>query len=229
VAAHEAVEVGEHVVAHAGEDAVEHTVEHEAETAAEHGAESGACAMSFSADTLITTADGDTHAIASLHVGDRVLAYDPGTGKAKPDPVMATSLHRDANLLDVTLRVIGRTAAGATSATTTTTTSVPASAKQSATGTASEAERIETIHTTANHPWLTADHGWVPAGFLSIGERVVRADGTTAVVAAVRAVRAVPGTASGKRRRARTAPGGRDIRMTSPRCAVHCTTGTRSC
>ncbi|HEV2237494.1 MAG TPA: hypothetical protein VGR57_12600 [Ktedonobacterales bacterium] len=40
----------------------------------------------------------------------------------------------------------------------------------------------ETIHTTANHPWLTADRGWVLAGDLRLGERVVRLDG-----AAVRA------------------------------------------
>ncbi|HEV2239312.1 MAG TPA: hypothetical protein VGR57_21835 [Ktedonobacterales bacterium] len=34
----------------------------------------------------------------------------------------------------------------------------------------------ETIHTTTNHPWLTADRGWVPAGGLRLGERVVRLD-----------------------------------------------------
>ena len=49
-------------------------------------------------------------------------------------------------------------------------------------------QRAETIRTTTNHPWLTADHGWLPAGFLRVGERVMRADGTTATVAAVRAV-----------------------------------------
>ena len=28
----------------------------------------------------------------------------------------------------------------------------------------------ETVHTTANHPWLTTDRGWVPAGDLRPGE-----------------------------------------------------------
>ena len=40
----------------------------------------------------------------------------------------------------------------------------------------------ETIHTTASHPWLTANHGWVRAGQLTLGEKVRRADGSTATV-----------------------------------------------
>lgn len=43
----------------------------------------------------------------------------------------------------------------------------------------------ETVHTTANHPWLTMDRGWVLAGDLRLGERVVRLDGTTATVTAL--------------------------------------------
>jgi hypothetical protein len=37
----------------------------------------------------------------------------------------------------------------------------------------------ETIRTTENHPWLTTDRGWVPAGDLRLGERVVRRTTTT--------------------------------------------------
>ena len=47
---------------------------------------------------------------------------------------------------------------------------------------------VETIHTTANHPWLTADHGWTLAGTLQVGEPVREADGATAIVAAVRVI-----------------------------------------
>jgi hypothetical protein len=50
----------------------------------------------------------------------------------------------------------------------------------------------EVIHTTANHPWLTADQGWVLAGRLRPGEPVRRADRTTAQVVALRVV---PGAA----------------------------------
>jgi hypothetical protein len=53
--------------------------------------------------------------------------------------------------------------------------------------------RDEVVHTTATHPWLTADHGWQLASFLHLGEPVARVDGTTATVVAVRAV---PGAAA---------------------------------
>lgn len=44
------------------------------------------------------------------------------------------------------------------------------------------------VHTTANHPWLSADHGWLPASFLHVGEPVVQLDGATATVVAIHAV-----------------------------------------
>ena len=59
--------------------------------------------------------------------------------------------------------------------------------------TTTQATHGETIHTTANHPWLTADHGWTLAGTLQVGEPVREADGR---VATVEAVRVVPGAAS---------------------------------
>ncbi len=51
----------------------------------------------------------------------------------------------------------------------------------------------ETIHTTANHPWLTADRGWVAAGELRPGESVVTLSGGTSTVAWVQVV---PGQAN---------------------------------
>jgi hypothetical protein len=46
----------------------------------------------------------------------------------------------------------------------------------------------ETVHTTANHPWLTADRGWVEAGQLKPGETIVTLAGSTETVAWVHAV-----------------------------------------
>lgn len=46
----------------------------------------------------------------------------------------------------------------------------------------------ETIHTTENHPWLTADHGWLDASALSLGERVQLANGSTAIVEGIQVV-----------------------------------------
>lgn len=47
---------------------------------------------------------------------------------------------------------------------------------------------METIHTTANHPWLTADRGWVEAGQLQPGEAVVTLNGSSGTVAWVHTV-----------------------------------------
>ncbi len=43
----------------------------------------------------------------------------------------------------------------------------------------------EVIATTANHPWLTADRGWLEAGQLHLGEPVRLLDGATATVVAL--------------------------------------------
>lgn len=203
VAGHVAVEVGEHVAEHAGEDAVEHVAEHEAEDAAEHAAEDDAehvaesCAMSFAPDTLVATANGTQTPIVALKVGDKVLAYDPQTGTAGVQTVEHTFINHDVNLLDVTLRVTSsaHAIAGQAPATTRTAASKPqgqAGTQAAATGT-STTIRDEVVHTTANHPWYTADHGWLPASFLHLGEPVVRVDGTAATVVAIRTV---PGAAS---------------------------------
>lgn len=63
----------------------------------------------------------------------------------------------------------------------------PASAAAADTLTAptAAAPHDETVHTTAKHPWLTTDRGFVLAGTLHAGERVMREDGTPATVMAV--------------------------------------------
>src|SRR5262249_56971386 len=48
--------------------------------------------------------------------------------------------------------------------------------------------REETVHTTAMHPWLTADRGWVRAGDLRVGDRTVTLGGGVAIVTQVRTV-----------------------------------------
>jgi RHS repeat-associated protein len=127
---------------------------------------------SFTPGTPVVTPAGKKP-IAALKAGDQVVAYDPATGTATARTVRAVLVHHDHDLLDVTLRVAApaRGATGAVHA-------APA--------------RNEVVHTTNYHPWLTADHGWLPASFLRLGEPVRRADGTTATVVAIRAV---PGAA----------------------------------
>ena len=59
---------------------------------------------------------------------------------------------------------------------------------------ASASASDETAHTTAKHPWLTTDRGFVPVAQLRLGERVVREDGTPATIVALRVVRVPCGT-----------------------------------
>nr|MBF6592680.1 hypothetical protein [Ktedonobacterales bacterium] len=123
-------------------------------------------------------------------------ADDPVAGTASSQTVQATWVHQDTDLLNVTLRTSTTTAPtgadpesgarkaqqvavashGSQAPPTTTTTVSPTTTTPTPTTRASTT-RDETIRTTANHPWLTADRGWAQAGSLTLGERVVRADG----------------------------------------------------
>jgi RHS repeat-associated protein len=193
IAGHVAEDVGMHAVEHAGVDAVEHAAEHVGEDAAEHVGEDEAshaaegaateCPLSFAAATLVATPTGEKP-IAALKVGDAVTAYDPTTGKASTQMVQATYITHDKDLLDVTLRVSEKPAAEAAAHQ-----GLPSTATAALAGKA----RDEVVHTTANHPWFTADHGWQLAGVLHMGEPVERVDGSVAMVVAIHVV---PGAAS---------------------------------
>jgi hypothetical protein len=105
---------------------------------------SGGC--SFTPDTLVATAAGSI-AIASLKVGDTVMAYDPKTGQTGSHTVTAVMSHTDAVV---------------------------------------EHLRLDSgpIETTPNHPFFTADRGWVVAGSLTIGEQIRTESGRNATVVA---------------------------------------------
>ncbi len=83
----------------------------------------------------------------------------------------------------------------------------------------------EVVHTTANHPWYTADRGWQLGGALRVGEPVARVDGSTAVVVAVRVV---PGAAAGRGmrlvERAGRIEGAGDFRAPQRGCVASSTT-----
>jgi hypothetical protein len=141
----------------------------------------GAC--SFSADTRVATPSGE-RAIASLHVGDHVLAYDPTSGTTSTQTVPHVWINHDTDLLDVTLHTAdGKQAvAGASDAKKRAVTlrahglrAPPDDQVDRAQGSTVHAD--ETIHTTDNHPWLTTDRGWVLAGELHSGEQIVHEGG----------------------------------------------------
>ena len=166
--------------------------------------------LSFSTDTLVQTPGGE-QPIASLQVGEHVTSYDPTTGKATTQTITHVYINQDTDRLDVMLAVPATsdatpTATAAQDAATvreqrtltlshgrrgppdaTTAASTAASVATSAASAATDAA----IHTTANHPWLTADRGWVVAGQLHVGEPVRLLNGGTATVVGLHAIAGV--------------------------------------
>jgi hypothetical protein len=99
---------------------------------------------SFAGKTQVATPTGN-RAISSLRVGDMVEAFNVSTRKAEARKIEHVWIHKDNDLVDVRLRVQDdRT--------------LP--------------PHDETIHTTANHPWLSAN-GWAAAGDLKVGEQLL--------------------------------------------------------
>jgi RHS repeat-associated protein len=154
--------------------------------------ETQTCGESFAPDTAVATPTGE-RAIASLKVGDHVTAYDPKSGTTSTRTVQHVFVDHDTDRLDVTLHLGGATTASSASM----------SANDDAVGrlawntaraqhTSSHSRTArgsdDVVHTTARHPWLTADRGWVRAGQLRPGEPIVRAAGGSAVVVALRVV-----------------------------------------
>ena len=68
------------------------------------GAGGDACGLSFSADTLVATPNGE-QAINTLKVGDQVQAYDPTTHQQNSQTVEQVWINHDTDLLNVTLQV----------------------------------------------------------------------------------------------------------------------------
>jgi Pretoxin HINT domain len=135
---------------------------------------------SFAGDTQVATPEG-SQPIATLKVGDKVLAVDGATGKVQAEPVQNVMINHDNNLLDVTLAADPN----AMPSQATDTQNKEQEAATAAHG--SQAPPTETIHTTTEHPFLTAELGWVNAQDLKPGEHVRRLDGSLGVVVAVTA------------------------------------------
>ena len=142
-----------------------------------------ACGESFSPDTRVATPHGE-RAIAALSVGDHVTAYDPATSKPTTQTVERVFINHDTDRLDVTLADAPAGTAAAPAGRTATQAG-PRRALPATTTPVSATEPNEVIHTTASHPWLTADRGWLRAGMLRIGEPVRLLDGATATVVAL--------------------------------------------
>ena len=126
-----------------------------------------ALGCSFTSDTLVRTKHA-LQPIGKLHIGDKVLAYNPKTHKMELEPVLHVWINHDTDLVDLTL-----------------TTTTPAGHGKAATKTS------ETIHTNQKHPFFTKEEGFLPVGRIKLGMHVLRADGIYGVVTGWKIV---PGT-----------------------------------
>jgi hypothetical protein len=125
-----------------------------------HTAEDGLTHLgcSFTSATLVATVRGQ-QAIGTLHVGDKVLAYNPKTHKMERQPILHVWIHPDYDLVDLTI-------------------TTPAKGAHNATLKATS----EVVHTNQKHPFLTTEHGFLPVGQITVGMHVVRADGRIGVI-----------------------------------------------
>jgi RHS repeat-associated protein len=145
--------------------------------------EGAACPLSFAPNTAVDTPSGEK-AIASLKVGDQVTAYDPASGKTSTQTVQYVWINHDTDLIDLTLHTDAPKAAQDLRKARMLLDGDPLSRAPPQQSTTSSTQHAldEVVHTTAKHPFLTAERGWVPAGQLTTGLHVIREDGSTAVV-----------------------------------------------
>jgi len=129
------------------------------------GSTGGPC--SFTPDTAVTTDHGQ-QAIGTLQIGERVLAYNPKTGKMEQEPILHVWINHDHDLVDLTI-----------------TTTTKGQHGKAATKTS------EVVHTNQKHPFFTMEHGFLPVGQIKPGMHLLRADGLVGVVTGWKVV---PGT-----------------------------------
>jgi len=123
--------------------------------------------LSFAPETRVTTDHGE-QAIGTLQVGERVLAYNPKTGKMELEPIVHVWINHDHDLVDLTI-----------------TTTTQGQHGKALTKTS------EVVHTNQKHPFFTMEQGFLPVGQITLGMHLLRADGRVGVVTGWKVV---PGT-----------------------------------
>ena len=126
----------------------------------------GAC--SFTSATRVTT-DHGKQAIGTLHVGERVLAYNPKTHKMELEPIVHVWINHDHDLVNLTITTMATK--GQHGRVTTPTSDV--------------------VHTNQKHPFMTQEQGFLPVGKIKLGMHILQADGHFGVVTGWKVV---PGT-----------------------------------
>jgi len=122
---------------------------------------------SFTPDTPVTT-DHGKRSIGKLQVGNRVLAYNPRTHNMELQPILHVWIHSDNDLVEITVVMVDHGSSHKT-----------------------QVRKGELLHTTSEHPFLTTERGFLPAGQLVIGMHILRANGSTGIITGWKIV---PGT-----------------------------------
>jgi RHS repeat-associated protein len=128
------------------------------------GPDSGPDPCSFTRDTQVST-DHGTQSIGTLHVGEKVQAYNPKTHKMELQPILHVWKHTDNDLVDLTITTTKQVQHGK-----------PVTLKN------------EVVHTTSEHPFLTTEKGFTPTRDVKKGMHVLRADGSVGVITGWRSV-----------------------------------------
>ncbi len=114
--------------------------------------------LSFAPETRVTTDHGQ-QAIETLQVGERVLAYNPKTGKMEQKLILHVWIKHDSDLVDLTITTTTKGEHGKPAPRTS-----------------------EVVHTNQKHPFFTLEHGFLPVGQVKLGMHILRADGRVGVV-----------------------------------------------
>jgi len=136
----------------------------EEDTASHLNLEGTTC--SFTPQTVVATQHGK-QAIGKVQVGERVLAYNPKTGKMELEPILHVWIHADNDLIDLTLPTTIQGSHG------------------------KGLRTSEVVHTNQKHPFFTWSTAFLPVGQIKLGMHILRADGRVGVVTGWKVV---PGT-----------------------------------
>ncbi|HEU5378291.1 MAG TPA: RHS repeat-associated core domain-containing protein [Ktedonobacteraceae bacterium] len=117
--------------------------------------------LSFASATKVHTDHGG-QAIGTLHVGEKVWAYNPTTRQMELQPILHMWVNQDNDLVYLTI-------------------TSPKSFQHEKVSDLSHPTR-EVLHTNKRHPFLTLEKGFIPVSQLTVGMHILRADGSVGVV-----------------------------------------------
>lgn len=118
----------------------------------------GGGGCSFRSDTMVWTIRGEVP-IGQLIIGDTVFAYNAEMHVIELQPVLHVWIQTDDDLFNVTIVIVIHDQA-----------------------------KVEVVHTTSRHPFLTLERGFIPVSQLQVGMHVLGENGDAGIVTNVQGV-----------------------------------------